>query len=140
MILNGSNKAKIDWTDVIDITCPGLMLDWYNVLIRVKQAMDPIQIRLTLNSLNVVRPDQNKMIKIVAPTILETMKLVISEIGNWSCCLSFSKYLNCDWFSQPKQNATNKLHWANIKLYWPYVSEPRKRIKIIMLKTQQYLV
>ena len=58
------------------------MLAWYNVLIRVKQAMDPIQIRLTLNSLDVVRPDQNKMIKIVAPVILETMKLVISEIEN----------------------------------------------------------
>ena len=58
------------------------MFDWYNVLIRVKEAMDPIKIRLTLNSLVVVRPDQSKMIKIVAPAILETMKLVISEIEN----------------------------------------------------------
>ena len=64
------------------MTCPGLMLAWYNVLIKVKQAMDPMHIRLTLISLNVVRPDQNKMIKIIAPAILETMKLVISEIGN----------------------------------------------------------
>ena len=58
------------------------MLDWYNVLINVKEAMDPIQIRLTLISLYVVRPDQNKMIKIIAPAILETMKLAIREIGN----------------------------------------------------------
>ena len=58
------------------------MLDWYNVLINVKEAMDQIQIRLTLISSDVERPDQNKMIKIVAPTILETMKLVISEIEN----------------------------------------------------------
>ena len=113
------------------MTCPGLMLAWYNVLIKVKQAMDPIHIRLTLNSLNVVRPDQNKINKILTTGMQEAMKLVISETENWLCCLFFSKYLNCDWLSQPKQSATNRLHWANIKLYWPYISEPTKRMKII---------
>ena len=55
------------------------MLDWYNVLITVKQAMEPIHIRLTFISLDVVRPDQNKIIKIIAPAILEIMKLVIAR-------------------------------------------------------------
>ena len=44
---------------------------------------------------------------------------------------NLSKYLNCYWLSQPKQSATNKLHWANIKLYWPYVLDPKKRMNII---------
>jgi hypothetical protein len=44
--------------------------------------MDPIHIRLTLNSLNVVRPDQNKINKILTIGMQEAMKLVINETEN----------------------------------------------------------
>ena len=64
------------------MTCPGLMLAWYNVLIKVKQAMDQIHTRLTLISLNVVRPDQNKINKILTTGMQEAMKLMISETEN----------------------------------------------------------